>query len=63
MAGSRKSFKKGVRVSNWQSYKKKSFVDPNYVKDIIHLLEQRQKQSQTIESRVLSELVKDDTEY
>ena len=50
---SRKSFKKGVRASNWQSYKKKSFADPNYVKkDIINLLKQRQKRSQTMESRV-----------
>lgn len=62
-AESRKSFKKGVRASNWQSYKKKSFADPNYVKeDIINLLEQRQKRSQTMESRVLSELLKDDPE-
>ena len=27
----RKSFKKAVRASNWQSYKNKSFQDPRYV--------------------------------
>merc|ERR1711892_680513 len=62
-AESRKSFKKGVRASNWHSYKNKSFTDPTYVKkDILNMLEQRQKRSQTMESRVLSKWLNDEPE-
>jgi len=62
-AESRKSFKKGVRASNWHSYKTKSFTDPTFVKkDIINMLEQRQKRSQTMESKVLNELWNDEVQ-
>jgi len=54
-AESRKSFKKGIQSSQWQVYKSKSFSDPTYVKkDIVNHLEKRRKQSQNMESRVLS---------
>merc|ERR1711874_389974 len=63
LADTRKSFKKGVRASHWQSYKNKSFADPTYVKkDVINMLEARQKRSHTMESRVLNEFLTADHE-
>jgi len=59
LAKSRKSFRKGRRASNWQSYKTKSFADPSYVnqKNMIKMLEARKRYSHAMKSKVLSEWI------